>query len=130
MTSDPFTLRATRAVPALLWAAAIYLSSEIPGSGIPSIPGAAIVAHFVEYAVLSALIAFALGANVPTIARVLIPTLIATVFGIVDEFHQSFTPGRTPDVLDVVVDFLGALLGAWLMTRVIASIRARNLDRR
>jgi VanZ family protein len=31
-----------------------------------------------------------------------------------DEIHQSFVPGRMPEVLDVLADVGGGLLGVWL----------------
>lgn len=40
----------------------------------------------------------------------------ATVYGITDEWHQSFVPGRTTDLRDVLADSAGAALalgGAW-----------------
>ena len=40
------------------------------------------------------------------------PKLVS--FGISDEIHQSFVPGRSPDLWDLVADSLGALLGAYL----------------
>ena len=43
-------------------------------------------------------------------------TLIASAlaYGILDEFHQSFVPGRNPSLIDVLVfDNLGAILGLW-----------------
>ena len=40
----------------------------------------------------------------------LLGVLIVTVsYGIIDEWHQSFTPGRSPDPADVCVDLLGAV---------------------
>ena len=42
--------------------------------------------------------------------------VIAVVYGVSDEFHQSFVPGRSPDVADVVADAAGAALAltaAW-----------------
>ncbi len=41
---------------------------------------------------------------------------ITTMYGMTDELHQAFVPGRTPDVRDVVADATGAALalgGAW-----------------
>jgi len=55
---------------------------------------------------------------------------IATVYGATDEFHQAFTPGRTPDVLDLRADAIGAALGlglAWccgIIRRLVAPTRA------
>ncbi len=46
----------------------------------------------------------------------LIGVLVLTVtYGIVDEWHQSWTPGRTPDAFDVCVDLLGGVgvLSLW-----------------
>jgi len=37
--------------------------------------------------------------------------LAAVAFGISDEWHQSFVPGRSEDVADVVADAIGAALG-------------------
>lgn len=120
---------ALRAVPALLWAGAIWASSEVPGTGLPSVPGLAPVAHFVEYAVLAGLIVFAMSPRKTLAVRIVIAVLLATAFGVMDELHQSFTPGRTPDVMDVVVDSVGATLGASVVGRTIDSIRAKNLPR-
>jgi VanZ family protein len=41
--------------------------------------------------------------------------LAVMLYGISDEFHQYFVPGRSVDVYDVLADALGGLLGAWTM---------------
>ncbi len=41
---------------------------------------------------------------------------IAALYGVTDEWHQSFVPGRMADIRDVVADAAGAALGlaaAW-----------------
>lgn len=47
--------------------------------------------------------------------------LFFTVFyGMVDEFHQKFIPGRTSDINDVIADTVGGLLYLlvfWLLSR-------------
>lgn len=41
--------------------------------------------------------------------------LMAVAFSATDEFHQSFVPGRTPSIVDVLVfDSLGAAIALWL----------------
>ncbi len=35
--------------------------------------------------------------------------VIATAYGVTDEYHQSFVAGRSPDSADVMADALGAL---------------------
>ena len=40
--------------------------------------------------------------------------LLSTGYGIVDEIHQSFVPGRQAGLDDVIADALGAFAGAWI----------------
>jgi len=37
--------------------------------------------------------------------------LFGTLYGISDEFHQYFVPGRTADILDVLADCFGIMIG-------------------
>jgi VanZ family protein len=37
--------------------------------------------------------------------------VLSFLYGLSDEVHQMFTPGRSPDILDVVADTAGASLG-------------------
>lgn len=37
--------------------------------------------------------------------------IIGTIYGISDEIHQYFVPGRFVEVLDVVADAVGTLIG-------------------
>jgi len=73
-------------------------------------------AHFAEYAVLAALLWLALRGT-PALARYAAPfaVAIAVLYAVSDEFHQSFVPGRYPDVRDVLVDAAGALVAVLLL---------------
>jgi len=71
-------------------------------------------AHSSGYALLALLVARAaaggLGRRVTrTVALVAIAVAIA--YGISDEFHQSFVPGRDSDIHDVYADAVGAVIG-------------------
>ncbi len=48
----------------------------------------------------------------------LISFLLAGIYGITDELHQSFVPGRDAAAADVVADFFGAILGSFGASRV------------
>lgn len=43
---------------------------------------------------------------------------IATAYGVLDEFHQSFVPGRDTSALDVLADFVGATLAVMIIPRL------------
>ncbi|ODG90069.1 MULTISPECIES: VanZ family protein [Bacillaceae] len=55
--------------------------------------------------------------------------LIGVIFSILyaasDEFHQSFTANRTPLVQDVVIDSIGALIGASLFLLISKKLKAK-----
>jgi VanZ family protein len=107
-------------VPATLWFAFIFaLSAQ------PSLPSPSHIsdkeAHAFTYGVLAVLCLMGLtGWRWRRVAgaSLLAAFVIAVLYGISDEFHQAFVPGRTPDVADVVADAVGAALaltaaGAW-----------------
>lgn len=51
----------------------------------------------------------------------LICILIIAVYGAIDEFHQSFVPGRSSSVFDWMFDVLGGIIGTiagrWIMIK-------------
>jgi VanZ family protein len=108
----------------VLWSCAIFWVSSQPGSQIPGgwFPE---VGHFSEYLVLGGLLYGALGAGKPQRRAILVAVAIASLYGITDEFHQSFVPTRTPDVADWAMDTLGAAFGA-AIAHGLAILRARS----
>lgn len=44
--------------------------------------------------------------------RLVISISAVIVYGISDEFHQGFVPGRTVDVMDAIADSIGGILSA------------------
>lgn len=51
--------------------------------------------------------------------------VIASLFGVVDEWHQSFVPGRYASLTDVGFNLVGVALGLWLVIRL--GSKARNI---
>lgn len=66
--------------------------------------------HVIAYAVLG-LLGVASSPRGITRAAAWRTSLGLTLFGIAIELLQSFSPGRSPDALDVVADFIGASAG-------------------
>ena len=44
----------------------------------------------------------------------LIAAVVGLCYGISDEVHQSFVPGREASVFDVLADGVGSVVGAWV----------------
>lgn len=73
------------------------------------------MAHAINYGVLAALFVWALaGGQLSKITAPLIlpAAALAILYGISDEFHQSFIPGRDASLRDVLADAVGAVAGA------------------
>ena len=50
-------------------------------------------------------------------------TLLSSLYGLSDEFHQSFVPGRQADGWDWLADTTGALLGSILVAFFLKQYR-------
>ena len=70
------------------------------------------IAHFTIYTILGILLMGTMTKTKLKIKwRVLITLGAGIIYAVLDEFHQSFSPGRTPKITDVYIDTLGILLG-------------------
>ena len=124
----PSSLRLRPFIPAILWAATIFVLSSFPGSAYPTTTlwNADKLVHIALYAPLGAFCAYAL-ARVSALRPALIvvaAAALATVYGMSDELHQWFVPGRNSDWNDVIADGIGSLVGA-AVTTVVAALRLR-----
>jgi VanZ family protein len=106
--------------PALLTAAAIFALSSLPASRVPGgwPPGTDKVVHGLVYALLGGLVARSRGLRSPgwsSLRLVVWSTLFTAAYGLSDEIHQRFVPGRRFELLDLAADGVGGLVGALLM---------------
>lgn len=139
-------------IPAIfIFSCSWYLSSQEHIDGLPSFWNADKVVHCLCFAGLSFWVAFGWNGSVkkkstpaencsekrlPRSAcaeffssqfsapyfSFLIPVAIVSIYGIVDEIHQSFTPGRESSVLDWCADTIGAVIGAFVFRCVVRFI--------
>lgn len=115
------------------WAAFIFVLSSFPNPPGPRGPEwQSYAAHTVEYAVFAflamRLLAVAWPA-VPGYRLALAAWLLALLYGLSDELHQAFVPGRDASLLDVAFDALGAAIGvasAIAMRRIPGSAGKRK----
>ena len=73
--------------------------------------------HMAAYAGLAALTtrAAAQGLHRVSFTTALVAIAISSFYGVTDEYHQVFVPGRTFDVLDMAADAFGSVVGAGAM---------------
>ena len=114
-------MNARRWLPPVLWAALILVLTSIPDlphapAGIPHLDKAV---HFLLYAGQGWLVTRALRTRR---SLALVAALLAiAAFGALDEWHQQFF-ARDPEMLDWIVDTLGASIG------IAAASRLRDVE--
>lgn len=79
-----------------------------------------IMGHFGAYFMLALTLWWALGLlTLSPRRRVVTAWIGAILYGVSDEWHQSFVPGRTPDVRDIVTDAIGALVSLLIISILV-----------
>jgi len=97
--------------------AVIFVASATPGEELPNAGVFDLLfkkgGHVLGYALLGAACLRGLAWRRPSAPRdVGAAVLLAALYAASDEVHQRFTPGRTPAVGDVLIDAMGAAVGA------------------
>ena len=100
-------------------------------SSLPNLDGGrglqAIAGHFTVYAALGATLALLFRSLGWSMGRAFLAALvIAILYGVSDEFHQSFVPNRNVDAMDVLVDAIGATVGAAVMIGLLRAPSANS----
>lgn len=103
--------------PVILYSGIIFYISGLPHVEVPY-PEFNFdkLAHGVEYALLGYLFSRALtktsGLSKQNVFWATI--VFCTLYGISDEFHQSFVPGRDVTLTDVLADTIGGIIGGFI----------------
>ena len=106
-------------VPSLLYMVLIFAVSSLeqPPLPMPEFEWLTIdkLYHFIEYAILGGLLAWAFVKAKPSVVPSKLIWLVATVlsilYGASDEWHQTFVPGRFATLADWVADVFGSIAG-------------------
>jgi VanZ family protein len=133
--------RLIRFLPAILWMIVIFYLSHQSGDELGSLlPFFQAFApwmmsfdwgHFIAYFILACTFYFGLGSRFYHWKGKLLVIAICLLYGITDEFHQSFIPNRTPDWGDLRNDTIGAALAMLLLSsppiaRIYRSLTAKK----
>ncbi len=111
--------------PAALWAAVLFLLSELQGSGVGLPSGADKLVHGGLYLILGLSLAWG-KARTGFAGPAILLLIIGAGYGALDEWHQSFVPGRDVSAGDWMADTAGVALGLLLFS----SVRSRFGDPR
>jgi VanZ family protein len=121
-------LKITPKIPALLVVSAIWVLSSQQTLPVPKgILGFDKLQHLLAYLALSASFVFWFSPDQRRLRRLrtfLLLVGISSLYGVIDELHQFYVPGRDCNVWDWIADTLGACLGAG------AALLADRLPRR
>jgi VanZ family protein len=103
--------------PAVAMMALIFAASSTPGDELPKFGVWDVFAkkgsHIIGYALLAVSYLRGMTSGRSVNRHVLLLAIVLSgLYAASDEFHQSFTPGRTPSAVDVGIDTIGAALGA------------------
>lgn len=123
MTTSIF--RIYKMVPMLIVMGTIFFLSHKTGDEIqlPAFAYSDLVAHMLIYALLGGAVIYAWSIRFKACqpVRVVCYTVVfCLLYGISDEFHQSFVPGRYVSAMDVAADTVGAIIictGWWVYSK-------------
>ncbi len=113
----------------LVWMGVLFWLSHQPSIDAPMLfPGQDKIFHAGVYGILGFLLLGAMRLPITgyTGNQVRSSVIIASLYGISDEFHQAFVPGRSPDFWDWTADTTGALLAALLLAQLTRTLFRRQ----
>ena len=114
-------------LPLFVYWIALFVATTLPGDKLPMIGISDKIEHFVSYFILAFYLNFTLHFQHKfkklAESSSLYTILIVAIYGMVDELHQLFIPGRFCDILDWTADILGGLAGLMIVYIIIRSIK-------
>lgn len=107
-------------IPAFIWMGVIFYLSSKTGNDLHSMFPffqSFNFGHVIAYFILSLLFYWALyHKDRKKIVIRFTAIFLCFLYGLTDEWHQSFVPGRAPDPMDIVNDIVGASLAMLVVT--------------
>jgi VanZ family protein len=105
--------------PLTLYWIILFTATTLPGQDLPNLGISDKIEHFSAFFVLAILLNLALiyqRRSYVLFKNASIATIIITLsYGVIDEIHQLFIPGRSADIRDWLADSSGVILGIILL---------------
>jgi len=121
-----------RFIPMITVMGTIFVLSHQPGDtlSLPDVPNIDKLVHSLVYGTLAAATLYAIPGGVIKkfpLRSSLFVVLFCLLYGLSDEWHQSFIPGRFPSGWDIAADTLGAVVVVYLWGKWLAFRRDQSL---
>lgn len=118
----------------ILYMGLVWVLSGLPHNAVIELPDSSVdrffkeSMHLIEFAILYILIVLAVLTSESFSMKInIICALIACLYGVVDEIHQSFVPYRTATLIDVIKDITGVLICWYFIDRAAFHQRFQKL---
>lgn len=110
-------------IPLCVYWATLLLLTSLPSNNIPSLKVSDKLAHFLAYLGLGFLLSLTsrIQSKFPRLKdnHYVFTYSVIMLYGLIDELHQYFIPGRYCDYLDWIADMAGAAVGVLLLDLII-----------
>jgi len=109
--------------PLVVYWLILFVATTLPAASMPSFGVVDKVNHLSAYFILAILLFLTLlfQQKIPFAKNrvAAYALIICSLYGMLDEVHQIFIPGRSAEFLDFLADACGALLGVLLMNYLV-----------
>ena len=115
--------------PVILYSGIIFYVSSMPNVKIP-LPGMQFdkILHIVAYVPFGFLLVRGICNTKLSVSRGMllgIVLLSSFLYGLSDEVHQSFVPGRSASIIDMIADTIGGVVGGYVYILFLEHIKDR-----
>ena len=113
--------------PVFLYSGIIFCASSVPNvkTPLPEIQFDEIL-HILTYIPFGFLLARGIcntKVSVPRGVLLVVILLISFLYGLSDEIHQSFVPGRNAGIIDMIADTIGGVAGGYIYLLFLGYIK-------
>jgi VanZ family protein len=120
-------------LPPVIWGALIFSGSSVSTPSVSPVYWQNFVAHkivhIIEYSILATLVYRGfINSGVSKKQAFIYAVIIAFIYGLSDEFHQSFTPHRDSRFRDVIIDTIGGSIGVYFVWKWLPKMRGKLLS--
>ncbi len=110
-------------IPLIIYWIILFTATTLPGKSLPKVAVSDKIKHLAGYFILSGLVYLTLHfqKKFRKLSRqaVVWTLVIVGTYGMLDEIHQLFVPGRSCDLLDWIADMTGSVIAIFVIGAII-----------